>query len=100
VGPVLLDLELPRGITGRSEPVLAGGTHGAGNIVFIEYTDSDHIRIGLEIWGTVLRSDPILVDYLPHRVAISAGMLHPTTLPEIASDAGLAAECAAGRNSH
>jgi len=58
---VRLAFTLPNGAAGKREPLLATGGAGAGDLLFINYVDETHVRLGFEHTGT----DPILSDPLP-----------------------------------
>jgi hypothetical protein len=81
VGPEHLVISLPHHATGRSEPLLSTGVTGAADIIYLQYIDGSHVRIGFDHWaygGGV--SGPIKVDYsVPHDVWISTGALFPAS---------------------
>ncbi len=78
VGPIGLHLLLPKGRTSRQEPILVAGRRGAGDIIFLSYTDDSHVRVGVDIWGYMRLSDPVPVDYNQEQeVVVSGGMLYP-----------------------
>jgi hypothetical protein len=78
-GAVDLDVRLPSHPAGRSEPLVTTGIAMAGDLVYLIYTDSDHIQIGFDHWGVGgALSPPLRVDYRkPHQFHISMGSLYP-----------------------
>jgi hypothetical protein len=78
-GPVHMVVTFPKGLSGRSEPLLVTGHTGAGDFIYATYVDAGHIRIGFDHWaygGTV--SDAIPIDYaVPHELWIAIGSLYP-----------------------
>jgi len=77
--PVELDVRLPVGRPGRSEPLVVTGRTGAGDALYVHYVDGGHIRLGYDHWyaGGPL-SEPIAVDYSAiHTFEISLGSLYP-----------------------
>ena len=84
VGPLEVRLLLPKGQGGRQEPIVVSGKPGAGNFVFLAYTDEGHIRIGVDIWGYLHLSDPVSVDYDQEQdLVVSGGMLYPPGDPAV-----------------
>jgi hypothetical protein len=78
-GPLLLEVLLPRDRPQRSEPLLVSGRPGAGDLVYIHYTDDQHVQFGLDHWlaGGPL-SPPVAVDYARlQSITISTGALYP-----------------------
>ncbi len=85
IGPVRIRFVLPRGETNRQQPLLVTGQPHAGTFVYAVYVDSDHIRIGVDVWGLLgAQTDPIKVDYFAeHEVVIDAGALYPVGHPAL-----------------
>ncbi|MDD2762722.1 MAG: hypothetical protein PHE83_01975 [Opitutaceae bacterium] len=84
IGPVRITLLLPRDQPGRRQPVLATGRTGAGTIVFLEYHDEQHVRVGAEIWGKLYESDPLPVDYWQEQeIVVSSSALYPLDHPRV-----------------
>ena len=79
-GPVRLVLRFPTGMTGRNEPILVTGRAGAADILYIQYVDESHVRVGYDHWGKGGPvSDPIAVDYsAAQTIEIQLGSLFPT----------------------
>ena len=78
-GPLLLELLLPRDRPQRSEPLLVSGRPGAGDLVYIRYTDEHHVQFGLDHWlvGGPL-SPPIPIDYGELQdIGVGTGTLYP-----------------------
>lgn len=51
-GARLVTVTLPaKRVIGRSEPLLVTGQAGAGEVVFIKYTDGGHVQIGYDKWS-------------------------------------------------
>jgi hypothetical protein len=99
VGPLRLQVRLPAPSPGLVEPLVATGRPGAGNVLYVVFEDTSHIRLGFDqsTQGTLL-SNPITVDYRElHTIELTAGSLFP---PE--SDpffAGMSPADRAGRRS-
>jgi hypothetical protein len=78
-GAIRLKLKLPEGRRGQTEPLLASGQAGSGNLVYVTYEDEGHIRVGLDAPGHgALLSPPVPVGYGGiHEIEISHGSLFP-----------------------
>jgi hypothetical protein len=78
-GPVHMIVTLPNRKSGFHEPLLATGRTGAGDLVYVYYEDTQHIRIGLDHWGMGgPLSDPVEVNYSePHEIWVLEGALFP-----------------------
>lgn len=78
-GPVHMIVSFPLDKAGRSEPLVTTGHAGAGDIVFVTYVDSAHIRVSLDHWGGPLTSSGLIpVDYgAPHEIWVSMDSLNP-----------------------
>jgi hypothetical protein len=78
-GPVHMIVTLPSAMTGRREPILTTGRNGAGDVIYVFYEDTKHIRIGFDHWSVGGQlSAPIAVDYAePHEIWILEGALFP-----------------------
>ncbi|HEU5081529.1 MAG TPA: hypothetical protein VFT72_20110 [Opitutaceae bacterium] len=65
--------------TVQPEPLVVTGKTGAGDLVFSQYVDANHIEFGVDHWGLgAPKSPPVEIDYsVPHRVSISLGSLYP-----------------------
>ncbi len=76
-GAVRMEVMLPRGRLGRSEPLLVAGEAGHGDLLSIQYVDDGHVRFGLDHWGSdFFLSDPVAVDYaLPQVLDLRLGSL-------------------------
>lgn len=78
-GPVRLGLRFPSGAAGRNEPLLVTGRTGQADIIYVQYVDDAHVRIGYDHWmkgGPV--SALIPVDYAAnHTLEIRLGSLFP-----------------------
>jgi len=74
-GPLSLAVLLPRNRPGRSEPLLVSGQSGAGDFVYIVYSDDRHVRFGVDHWGKFGRlGEPVAVNYLePHLIRVVGG---------------------------
>jgi hypothetical protein len=85
-GAVSLVLLLPRNRLGRSEPLVVTGQPGAGDFIYVTYSDATHIRFGVDHWGRFARlSDAQPIDYsIPHLIKVSFGPLDPRS-PALAS---------------
>ena len=76
-GAVRMEVMLPRGHLGRSEPLVVAGEAGHGDLLSIQYVDDGHVRFGLDHWGSEFYlSDPVAVDYaLPQVLDLRLGSL-------------------------
>ena len=83
IGPVRIRFVLPRGETNRQQPLLVTGQPHAGTFVYVIYHDTEHIRIGVDVWGILgYQSEPIRADYFAeHEVVVDAGSLYATNHP-------------------
>lgn len=79
-GPARLMVRFPAGAMGRSEPLLVTGRTGEADIVYIQYVDESHVRLGYDHWGRGGPvSEPVPVDYAAiQTVEIQLGSLFPT----------------------
>jgi len=78
-GYVRLRLRFPVGNLQVAEPIITTGVEAAGDIVYVVYSDSTHIRLGFDHWfhGGPL-SDSIPINYAQaHEMTISMGSLLP-----------------------
>jgi hypothetical protein len=79
-GPVRFTVRFPTDRIGQREPLLSTGNYaGTGDIIFVNYVDSGHVRFGffhLGLGGPI--GDTIPVDYTQdHEVTVSLGSLYP-----------------------
>jgi len=77
-GPVHMIVSLPFDKFGRGEPLVTTGRTGAGDLVYVRYTDSTHIQVALDHWGGIEAvSAPIPVDYAaPHEIWVDMNSLN------------------------
>jgi len=82
-GPVLIRLRFPIGRGGQSEPLVATGRTGAGDLLYVHYDNDHQVRFGFDHWmvgGPV--SEPITIN--PDRtqeVVVSLGSMFPPPAP-------------------
>ena len=78
-GPLHLIVSFPEGKRGRSEPLLATGRTGKGDLIYVTYVDEGHVRIGYDHWGVGgVLSPAIPLSYkMPHEIWISLSSLGP-----------------------
>ncbi len=84
-GAVRLQLRLPPRQHGRKEPLLVTGRNGAGDVLYVQYVDDSHIRVGYDHWskGGPL-SDPIFIDFPSIQVIeLSLGSLYPPVAEDV-----------------
>ena len=83
VGPLRLKLRFPPGRAGTREPLLATGSTGAADVLFVAYEPDGRIRIGHDHWGwALLLSELVAVDPTKeHWIDISLGSLYPVNDP-------------------
>jgi hypothetical protein len=77
-GPVHLVIGLAAGKAGRSDPLVSTGHTGAADLVYVNYSDATHVRIGIDHWASPgAISDPIPVDYkVPHEIWVDMASLN------------------------
>ena len=51
VGPLVISLVFPAGQAGASEPILSSGFTGRGDVLAVNYLDSNHVTFSLDHWG-------------------------------------------------
>jgi hypothetical protein len=84
VGPIRVEFARPNGFLGASQPILTTGRAGAATIVFVTYLDSSHARIGADVWGTLLQSQPVQMDYgKVQSIVVSDSALFPLKNPKV-----------------
>lgn len=85
VGPIRVRFVLPQGGTNRQQPLVVTGRPHAGMFVYALFLDSDHVKIGVDIWGLLgVQSEPIRADYLgEHEIVVDAGALYPPDHPAL-----------------
>jgi hypothetical protein len=83
-GAVNLQLMFPQGMSGSSEPLVATGRSGAGDLLYVHYLDPTHVAFGLHHWGiSTLTGAPVEIDYAqPHRLEITMDSLYPASLAD------------------
>lgn len=80
VGPLRIELTLPKNRTGKLEPLLVTGLSFRADFLYIFYTDDKHIQIGFEhtSYGGPMIKIPVPVDYdQPHVLEVWMGSLYP-----------------------
>lgn len=83
-GPVELELRFPRGLGGRAQPIISSGVTGAADLLYVNYIDDEHVRFGLDHWGTGPAVSPV-VRVEPGkscRLLVSMGSLLPPRTKE------------------
>lgn len=50
--PLTLELDIPPGEPGRSEPIVTTGRAGNGDFLFVRYVDATTIKFGYDSWGS------------------------------------------------
>lgn len=78
-GTVEMSVDFPYGVVGTQEPLVVTGVTGAGDFVYVRYSDANHVVIGFDHWGIGgIVGKPIEVDYgQTHRLAITFQALYP-----------------------
>ena len=51
VGPLVIFLEFPTGHPGAHEPLVSTGDTGRGDVLAVNYVDSNHATFSLDHWG-------------------------------------------------
>ena len=83
-GPLRIRAYLPLGLEGRRQPILTTGRHGAGTVVYAEFVDASHLRVGAEIWGKAYASAPLPVNYFHEQdFVIDSSALYPPEHPAL-----------------
>ncbi|MDP3073409.1 MAG: hypothetical protein Q8N18_24165 [Opitutaceae bacterium] len=49
--PLALGVEFPRGVAGRSEPLITTGEHGNADFLAVRYVDETHAVLFYDVWG-------------------------------------------------
>ncbi len=72
-------VSLPADRLGRREPLLTTGHAGAGDLVYLVYEDTNHVRVGYDHWGVVgTLSESLPIDYSEaHEFWITSRALGP-----------------------
>ena len=72
-----LKLKFDRGSPGVTEPLLASGHTGSGNLLFVEVLANGQVRFGCDFWGFyAVRSQPVSIPLEPdHNVELFVGPL-------------------------
>ncbi len=79
-GAVVLQLKLPKGATGRADPLVTVGRTGRADVLVIRYLDESHVGFAIDHWGkTFKESDPSASSTLisPHEIVIQMPNLDP-----------------------
>jgi hypothetical protein len=78
-GPVKIRLQFARAQGRTSEPLLAAGVSGRGDLLFLQHEADGRIRFGLDHWGgRLFLSEPVVVDEsVEHELIVSLGNLMP-----------------------
>lgn len=79
-GSLELDLRFPSGLVGQNDPlVTTGNLRNTGDIVYVRYEDSEHVRLGFfHVGAGGPISEPVKIDFTrPHHISIRAGSLLP-----------------------
>jgi hypothetical protein len=50
-GPLVISLEFPVGRAGGHEPIVTSGEPGKGDVLVVNYLDSNHVTFALDHWG-------------------------------------------------
>jgi hypothetical protein len=84
-GPLEFTVQLPAGLTGRSQPLLTIGRPGKGAFVIVKFVDPEHVQVGMDVWNkALLWSKPLAVDYArPHQFVVSISALFPLDAPAV-----------------
>jgi hypothetical protein len=87
-GPVRLRTTFPRGLPGRTEPLLVSGARGAMDAVSVRYEGDNGVRFVFEHSnGAVVTSAPVRNPAgLAHEILISTGALMPAQASGVYSD--------------
>lgn len=99
-GPLVLEVQFPRGAAGRSEPLVTSGLTGAGNFLYVRYLDDRHVQFGFDHWGLkgVLGETIEIEPDRWYRLTLSMGSLYPPRDdPWFAEQTGVAAKAVKGR---
>jgi hypothetical protein len=81
-GPIRIRFLIPPGTPLTNEPILSTGRAQAGTVVTIQDAEDGRIRVGAEIWGSLLVSEPIAVDRSQvQEIVVSSSALYPLDHP-------------------
>ena len=69
----------PEHALGTAEPLVVTGVTGAGDMLYVNYVDANHVSFGFDHWAVSSLSGPVVtVDYgRPHRLEIAMASLYP-----------------------
>lgn len=83
-GPVCLYLQFPAYAANRADPLLTTGHAGAGDVLYVKYVDEEHVRFGLDHWGTGgPLSEPVLAEPgQQHEIVMSTDSTMPPPPPD------------------
>jgi hypothetical protein len=77
-GPLNLTVRFPAGRPGANEPIVVTGWGPWSNVLYVHYTDGEHIQFGLVGATATAQSAPLRIDYgSAHTLRISMGSLYP-----------------------
>jgi hypothetical protein len=82
-GAIVMEVVFPQYALGTAEPLAVTGLPGAGDMVYVRYTDAQHVLFGFDHWGVggfVGQLVPIDLRQ-PHRIEITIGSLYPASVP-------------------
>lgn len=88
-GSLALEVRFPKGLTSQADPlVTTGNLLGTGDVIYVHYEDSDHVRFGyFHIGAGGPRSEPVPLDFTQtHHLEIRAGGLLPPSGHPLFSD--------------
>ena len=76
-GPLRIRLSFPSDRTGLSEPLLATGRRGAGDLLYVNYLEGGRVSFGLDHAGRgSFRTEPVAIDFTaPHQLDVTMGSL-------------------------
>jgi hypothetical protein len=76
-GPLRIRLSFPTERTGLSEPLLATGRRGAGDLLYVNYLEGGRVSFGLDHAGQgSFRTEPVAIDFTaPHQLDVVMGSL-------------------------
>ena len=86
VGPMQVDFTLPYGKLGVRQPLLTTGHPTAAVVVNVLCIDTTHVKIGADVWGQYVESDPIELDFSGiQSLVVSDSALFPLGHPLVAA---------------
>jgi hypothetical protein len=78
-GMIDMVVEFPQAAQGTAEPLAVSGVAGAGDFIYVRYSEGGRLVFGFDHWGVGgITGKPVTVDLRePHRLRMTMGSLYP-----------------------